>query len=99
MAGHEDANPTAPDTAGSTREDIDQRAAALSNAGSSRRERLAGSAVGVGGGGPDSAGVYVSAEREGMAVEELLNYGQEEVFSAPRSSANILSEKKKEPDR
>lgn len=59
----------------------DQKAATLMPAASSRRERLAGSAVGFGGGGARSAGVYTSAAREGMGVEELLNDGQEEVFS------------------
>ena len=85
MASHDETRPGARlpgnSTPGNPRRDYEEKAAAMAKAGSSRRERLAGSAVGFGGGGPDSAGVYTSAEREGMGVEKLLNDGQEEVFS------------------
>lgn len=85
MGSHDECRTAASHAGGSTsgepRRDQAEKADAIAKAGASRRETLAGSAFGFGGGGPDSAGVYTSAEREGMCVEELLNAGQEEVFS------------------
>lgn len=85
MDSHDESRTAASHAGGSTpgepRRDQEEKADAVAKAGASRRETLAGSAAGFGGGGPDSAGVYTSAEREGMGVEELLNDGQEEVSS------------------
>ena len=85
MDSHDESRTAASHAGGSTpgepRRDQAEKADAVAKAGASRRETLAGSAAGFGGGGPDSAGVYTSAEREGMGVEELLNDGQEEVSS------------------
>ncbi len=85
MGSHDESRTAASHAGGSMpgepRRGQEEKADAIAKAGASRRETLAGSAVGFAGGGPDSAGVYTSAEREGMGVEELLNDGQEEVFS------------------
>lgn len=86
MGSHDESRTAASHAGGSTsgepRRDQAEKADTIAKAGASCRETLAGSAAGFGGGGPDSAGVYTSAEREeGMGVKELLNAGQEEVFS------------------